>query len=130
SGVGAFLRRSGRALVFYALIGAVVVVLFLRAPTGFMPDEDTGVLFAMAQLPPGSTREQADKVLKKMEAHFLENEKDLMEGMFGVLGFSFSGNGQNQVLVFVKLKDWDERRRPEQKAYATYERALATRMHC
>ena len=30
-----------------------------------MPDEDTGVLFAMAQLPPGSTREQADKVLEE-----------------------------------------------------------------
>ena len=30
-----------------------------------------------------------------------------MDGMFGVLGFSFSGNGQNQVLVFVKLKDWE-----------------------
>ena len=78
----------------------VVVVLFLRAPTGFLPDEDTGVLFAMAQLPPGSTREQADEVLKKMENHFFENEKDLIEGGFGVLGFSFSGNGQNQVLMF------------------------------
>jgi hydrophobe/amphiphile efflux-1 (HAE1) family protein len=125
SGVGTFLRRSGRALIFYGLIAATVLVLFLRAPTGFMPDEDTGVLFAMAQLPPGSTREQADKVLKKMEAHFLENEKDLMEGMFGVLGFSFSGNGQNQVLVFVKLKDWEERRRPEQKVKAIQGRAMA-----
>jgi hydrophobe/amphiphile efflux-1 (HAE1) family protein len=125
SGVGAFLRRSGRALAFYALIAVAVVVLFLRAPTGFMPDEDTGVLFAMAQLPPGSTREQADKVLKKMESHFLENEKDLMEGTFGVLGFSFSGNGQNQVLVFVKLKDWEERRRPDQKVKAIQGRAMA-----
>src|SRR5882757_8184706 len=125
SAVGTFLRRSGRALVFYAIIAATVFVLFLRAPTGFMPDEDTGVLFAMAQLPPGSTREQADKVLKKMEAHFLESEKDLMEGMFGVLGFSFSGNGQNQVLVFVKLKDWEERRRPEQKVKAIQGRAMA-----
>ena len=124
SGVGAFLRRSGRALVFYALIGAVVVVLFLRAPTGFLPDEDTGVLFAMAQLPPGSTREQADKVLKKMENHFFEEEKDLVEGGFGVLGFSFSGNGQNQVLMFVKLKDWEERRRPEQKVKAIQSRAM------
>ena len=124
SGVGAFLRRSGRALVFYALIGAVVVVLFLRAPTGFLPDEDTGVLFAMAQLPPGSTREQADKVLKKMENHFFEEEKDLVEGGFGVLGFSFSGNGQNQVLMFVKLKDWEERRRPEQKVKAIQGRAM------
>jgi multidrug efflux pump len=124
SGVGAFLRRSGRALVFYALIGAVVVVLFVRAPTGFLPDEDTGVLFAMAQLPPGSTREQADKVLKKMENHFFEEEKDLVEGGFGVLGFSFSGNGQNQVLMFVKLKDWEERRRPEQKVKAIQGRAM------
>ena len=32
----------------------------------------------------------------------MTKEKDLMEGMFGVLGFSFSGNGQNQVLVFVR----------------------------
>ena len=124
SGVGAFLRRSGRALIFYALIGAVVVVLFVRAPTGFLPDEDTGVLFAMAQLPPGSTREQADKVLKKMENHFFEEEKDLVEGGFGVLGFSFSGNGQNQVLMFVKLKDWEERRRPEQKVKAIQGRAM------
>jgi hydrophobe/amphiphile efflux-1 (HAE1) family protein len=125
SGVGTFLRRSGRALVFYGVIAIAVVTLFLRAPTGFMPDEDTGVLFAMAQLPPGSTREQADKVLKKMESHFLENEKDLMEGMFGVLGFSFSGSGQNQVLVFVKLKDWEERRRPDQKVKAIQARAMA-----
>ena len=124
SGVGAFLRRRGRALVFYALIAAVVVVLFVRAPTGFLPDEDTGVLFAMAQLPPGSTREQADKVLKKMENHFFEEEKDLVEGGFGVLGFSFSGNGQNQVLMFVKLKDWEERRRPEQKVKAIQGRAM------
>ena len=124
SGVGAFLRRSGRALIFYALIGAVVVVLFVRAPTGFLPDEDTGVLFAMAQLPPGSTREQADKVLKKKENHFIEEEKDLVEGGFGVLGFSFSGNGQNQVLMFVKLKDWEERRRPEQKVKAIQGRAM------
>ncbi|MEI9894967.1 MAG: efflux RND transporter permease subunit, partial [Chthoniobacter sp.] len=125
SGVATFLRHSGRALVFYALIGAAVVALFLRSPTGFLPDEDTGVLFAMAQLPPGSTREQADIVLKKMEAHFMDKEKDLMEGMFGVLGFSFSGNGQNQVLVFVKLKDWEERQRPDQKVKAIQGRAMA-----
>ncbi len=128
SAVGSFLRHSWGALVFYAAIAVTVVALFMRATTGFMPDEDTGVLFAMAQLPPGSTREQSDKVLKKMENYFLENEKNLMDGMFGVLGFSFSGNGQNQVLVFVKLKDWKERSRPDQKVKAIQMRAMGTFM--
>jgi len=123
-GVAAFLKHSHWALLFYTGIAAAVILLFLHAPTGFMPDEDTGVLFAMAQLPPGSTREQADKVLKKMENHFLTKEKDLMEGMFGVLGFSFSGSGQNQVLVFVKLKDWEQRLRPDQRVKAIQGRAM------
>jgi multidrug efflux pump len=125
SGVARFLRHSGWALLCYALIGAAVVALFLRAPTGFLPDEDTGVLFGMAQLPPGSTREQSDQVLKQMEDHFFQNEKDLLEGGFGVLGFSFSGNAQNQVLMFLKLKDWEERRLPAQKVKAVQGRALA-----
>lgn len=125
-GVGIFLRHSFLALLCYIGIGVAVVMLFLRAPTGFLPDEDTGIIFAMAQLPPGSTREQADVVLKKMEQHFFENEKDLIEGGFGILGFSFSGNAQNQVLMFVKLKHWNERRRPEQKVKAVQGRALAS----
>jgi hydrophobe/amphiphile efflux-1 (HAE1) family protein len=123
--VGAFLRHYVLALIPYLAIGVAVVMLFLHAPTGFLPDEDTGMLFAMAQLPPGSTREQADEVLKKMEKHFFEEEKDLIEGGFGVLGFSFSGNAQNQVLMFLKLKDWEERRRPEQKVKAIQGRAMA-----
>jgi hydrophobe/amphiphile efflux-1 (HAE1) family protein len=127
-GVAAFLRRSVRALLFYSLIGAAVVLLFLRAPTGFLPDEDQGVLFSMAQLPPGSTREQAMKVLERIEHHFLVDEKDSVDSMFGVLGFSFSGSGQNQVLAFVKLKDWEERRSPSQHVKAIQGRAMGALM--
>lgn len=122
--VAKFLKHYVLALIPYAAIAVAVVLLFERAPTGFLPDEDTGVLFAMAQLPPGSTREQADEVLKKMEHHFFEEEKDLVEGGFGVLGFSFSGNAQNQVLMFVKLKPWEDRKLPEQKVKAIQMRAL------
>ncbi len=124
SSVGVFLRRSGRALVFYGAIAVAVVMLFLHKPTGFLPDEDQGVLFAMAQLPPGSTREQADKVLQKIEHHFLVDEKENVEGMFGVLGFSFSGNGQNQVLAFIKLKDWEVRNSPARSVKAIQGRAM------
>lgn len=127
-GVATFLRHTGRALILYGVIGGAVVWMFLRTPTGFLPDEDQGVLFAMASLPPGSTREQSLKVLERIEQHFMVGEKDNINGIFGVLGFSFSGSGQNQVLAFINLKDWKERKSPEQHVKAIQGRAMGAFM--
>ena len=76
----------------------------------FLPEEDQSVLFVAAQLPAGATTERSLGVLQKMENHFLVDEKDNVESVFGVTGFSFAGNGQNQAFAFVKLKDWDQRK--------------------
>ena len=102
--------------------------MFLRTPTGFLPDEDQGVLFSMASLPPGSPRAQSLNVLERIEQHFMVAEKDNVRGTFGVLGFSFSGSGQNQVLAFVNLKDWDERKSPGQTVKAIQGRAMGAFM--
>ncbi len=125
SGVGGLIKRGKRSLLAYALIVGVLVALFLRIPTGFLPAEDQGILYAQAQLPPGSTAEQSFAVLQQIEKHFLEDEKESVEGMFGVTGFSYSGAGQNQVFSFIRLKDWEERHRPEQKVDAIQKRAMA-----
>jgi hydrophobe/amphiphile efflux-1 (HAE1) family protein len=124
SSVGVVLRRTALPLLVYGGIAAGVVFLYMRTPSGFLPDEDQGVLFVAAQLPPGSTTEQSQAVLKKIEHHFLVDEKENVEGMFGVVGFSFSGNGQNQVFCFVKLKNWDERKTPDRKINAIEGRAM------
>ncbi|HEY0944766.1 MAG TPA: efflux RND transporter permease subunit, partial [Opitutaceae bacterium] len=123
-GVRSTIRRGARSLLVYALIVGGLVVLFQRIPTGFLPEEDQGILFAQAQLPPGATTEQTLEVLKKMEHHFLVDEKENVEGMFGVTGFSFSGSGQNQAFAFVRLKDWEHRSRPDQKVKAIQGRAM------
>jgi len=125
SGVGGMARRAGRTLIIYALIGGGLVLLFNRIPKGFLPEEDQGILYAQAQLPAGSTREQTLAVLEKIEQHFLVDEKENVEGMFGVAGFSFSGFGQNQAFAFVRLKDWEHRSRPDQKVKAIQARAMA-----
>jgi len=117
--------RKFRALIIYVLIGGGLVFLFKRIPTGFLPEEDQGIMFAQAQLPPGSTTEQTLEVLKKIEHHFLVDEAENVEGMFGVTGFSFSGFGQNQAFAFVRLKDWEHRSRPDQKVKAIQGRAMA-----
>ncbi len=112
TGVRAFIRRSPRSLALYAAIIVVLGLLFTRMQTGFLPNEDQGIMFTQAQLPAGSTMEQSVEVLKKIEHHFLVEEKDAVAGIFGVAGFSFSGSGQNQVFGFVNLRDWDERKAP------------------
>jgi multidrug efflux pump subunit AcrB len=80
-------------------------------PTSFLPEEDQGVMFNQVQLPAGATQERTLEVLKKVEDHFLENEKDTVRSIFTVAGFSFGGSGQNMGIGFVMLKDWDERNR-------------------
>jgi len=75
-------------------------------------------------LPAGATLERTVKVLDTVENHFLNNEKESVEALFTVAGFSFGGSGQNMGLGFIKLKDWDQRKRPDQKVKAVAGRAM------
>ena len=116
-------NRKIRYLVIYGLIVGGLAVLFTRLPTSFLPNEDQGIMFSMVQLPSGATQERTLDVLRKMENHFLENEKENVEGLFTVAGFSFAGSGQNAGIAFVNLKDWSERPRPDQSVGAVVGRA-------
>ena len=84
--MGAVLRRIFWPLLVYACIAAAVAFLYTRIPSGFLPEEDQGVLFVLAQLPAGPTTEQSQGVLEKIEQHFLVDEKESVENIFGVWG--------------------------------------------
>jgi len=107
--VGRMLGNRGRYLVIYALIVVGLGVLFMRMPQSFLPDEDQGILFTQVQLPAGATQQRTLKVLEKVEQHFLETERDHVQSLFTVAGFSFAGRGENMAIGFVRLKDWSER---------------------
>ena len=110
--VGRMLARSGRTMLIYAAVAAIMAALFLRLPTSFLPDEDQGFLFALVQTPPGATQGRTLKALEKVQDYFLSGEKDAVKSMFLVQGFSFNGAGQNAGIGFILLKDWDERKSP------------------
>ena len=122
--VGKMLSRSGRSLLVYGALLAVLAASFMRLPTSFLPDEDQGMLFSMVQLPTGATQQRTLKVLEKLEHHFMDDEKANVASVFTVAGFSFAGNGQNTGLAFVRLKDWSERKNPDQKVKAVAGRAM------
>ena len=73
----------------------------------------------LVQGPTGATAERTLDVVKQVEDHFLDSrEATTSNSMFGVVGFSFAGQGQNMGLAFVRLKDWAERTGPTQSVQA------------
>jgi len=120
--VARLLRRAGRYLVIYAAIIAAVLFSYSRLPTSFLPGEDQGNILVNIQLPPGATLERTRSVIEQVEAFILKQPE--VQSMVGVLGFSFSGQGQNAALAFVTLKDWSEREGKDQSADALAARAF------
>lgn len=116
------LPRAGRSLVIYAAIVGAAAVVYLRLPTSFLPNEDQGNLLVNVQLPPGATQERTRAVMEQVEGFMLKQPE--VQSMVGVLGFSFSGEGQNAALAFVTLKDWSERTGPASSAQAVAGRAF------
>jgi multidrug efflux pump len=122
--VGSILNRGGRSLAVYGIILVVLAFVFMRLPTSFLPEEDQGVLFSQIQLPTGATQERTLKVIEKVENHFINDEKDAVASVFAVAGFSFSGNGQNSGIAFVRMKDWSERPGAANRVNAIVGRAM------
>ncbi len=122
--VRGLIARSWIGLLVFAGLLVLVVALFFRLPTAFLPHEDQGVLFAQLQAPVGATQERALESMRLVEDHFLDNEKDAAVSVFDVLGFSFAGTGQNTGMAFIKLKDWSERVTDSLSATAVAQRAM------
>jgi hydrophobe/amphiphile efflux-1 (HAE1) family protein len=122
------LGKRARYVAIYAAIVLVTGLLFLRLPTAFLPEEDQGILMAMVQLPAGAPLERTQAVMKEVQQHFMENEKDAVDSIMSVSGFSMAGVGQNNGMAFLKLKDWKQRNRPELRVAAVVKRAMGKLM--
>jgi len=121
--LSAMLRRSGRSMLVYAGMVAVMAFLFTRIPTSFLPNEDPGFMYGQVQTPPGASKERTQAVLDQAQQYLTNQEKDSVEGVLTVVGFNFAGTGQNSGLLFIKLRNWDERKDASQQVGAIVARA-------
>ncbi|HDX8366972.1 efflux RND transporter permease subunit [Aeromonas dhakensis] len=124
SGVRKVVKQGVRYGIIYAAMLAVLAILFMRMPTSFLPEEDQGVIMSMVQLPVGATKQRTEVVLADMRDYFMKNEKENVDSVLTVAGFSFAGSGQNSGMAFIKLKDWKERNTPDRSANAIIGRAM------
>ncbi|MFH0919524.1 MAG: efflux RND transporter permease subunit [Fibrobacterota bacterium] len=120
--VGGMVKRPKAWGAAFVAAVAVCAVLFMRLPYSFLPDEDQGTLYVDVQLPPGASLERTEKIVKEIDAYFRTEEKDSIQSVMAVIGWGFSGSGQNSAMVLPLLKDWSERGRG-QSAFDVMERA-------
>ncbi|ETK19324.1 hydrophobe/amphiphile efflux-1 (HAE1) family transporter [Pseudomonas sp. FH4] len=100
-------KRAGRVMLVYLGLVVLLGFTYLRLPESFVPVEDQGYMIVDVQLPPGASRERTSATGQELE-QFLAS-RDAVASTFLVLGFSFSGMGENAGLAFPTLKDWSLR---------------------
>lgn len=125
NGVNRMTHHKVFSAVLYLAVFGIFGFVFKALPTSFLPNEDQGVVMTLVQLPNNATLERTTKTLDTITQHFLNQEKSSVASVFSVAGFSFTGQGQNQGLAFVKLKDWSERKTPDTQVSALVGRSMA-----
>lgn len=104
-----FIRRSGLMLIIYALLLTFTGWRLMATPTGFIPEQDQGVLIGVVQLPPGASLDRTSAVLERAQAVIKDMpEVDSIAALAGLDGSSFSA-ASNSATMFIRLVDWSER---------------------
>lgn len=107
SGLGFALKRTGRMMVLYAALCMALFLGLSSLPSSFLPDEDQGYFMSSIQLPSDATMQRTLKVVQKFEEEIAS--QPAIESNIMILGFGFSGSGQNSAMAFTTLKDWKHR---------------------
>lgn len=118
-------NRKWLFLLIYLAVCALLVLMFTRLPTGFLPTEDQGAASVQFRLPAGATQSRTQEVQRAVERYFREQEGKNLATMFTVTGGGGGGgaSGQNTGQGFINLADWSERKGQENGAEAIVQRA-------
>ena len=117
-----------RKLIFiglYLATVALLAVLFLRMPTGFLPTEDQGAIQVQFRLPAGATQGRTFEVQQKIEQYLNEHEGKNVRVMLVTTGGGGGASGQNTGQGFINLTPWAQREGAENGAEAIVARASA-----
>lgn len=124
-GVKWMFTHTAVAMIAFAVILLLLVVIFLRLPTSFLPNEDQGLAQLQYTLPAGAARSRTVEAAEHVTRYFLEQEKANTAVIYTVVGTSPAGQGQNAGRGFLSLAPWDKREGSENTLDAIAKRANA-----
>jgi multidrug efflux pump len=104
---------------------ALLAIMFLRLPTGFLPTEDQGNVLVQFQLPAGATLNRTIEVRNQVEDYLNQYEGKNVETIFSAVGRGAGGapGGQNTGLAFIQLSAYENRKGTQNNADAISGRA-------
>ena len=119
---GKMLKKPVPTLIAFGIITAAAVLMFMRWPTTFIPQEDDGYFLVSSQLPPASSLNRTEAVSKQIN-RILDSYPEV-KTYIGISGFSIMGGGElsNAGTYFVILKNWKERKGKEHTAQSVVNR--------
>ncbi len=116
-GAKVFINSSKLTLGVFGLILLFIICMFKFIPTGFLPNEDRGVIFTRIQLPDGSSASRTDKIAKEVEKRLLEIPG--VKNTITLVGFE----GENTSFIVSELDDWSKRKKKDLKMESILEKA-------
>ncbi|MEH1791352.1 efflux RND transporter permease subunit [Nostoc sp.] len=121
-GLTKFLIRIRMFVVGVFILGlAATVFIYLSVPSGFVPDEDQGIIVGLIQAPDGVSLASTEKVTQTVY-QTLKKEVPELSASLVIGGFGLNGNGPNQGTFFFNLKEWKEREGEEHSVKAIVQR--------
>ena len=122
--VAKIIKEPRSWLTSFVVIIGLIVFLFYKLPTSFLPDEDQGKVFITINLPSNATFERTNKILKRLEEYLLNDEKEIIDNVLTVSGINFGSHGQNTGMVIANLKEREKRTKDSQSAFAVKDRIM------
>jgi multidrug efflux pump len=117
-GVGGVLRHKSIAMLVYAVLVGLTLLLFARIPGGFVPAPDKQYLIGIAQLPAGASLDRTDAVIREMSAIALKVPGIVDSVAFPGLSIAGFSAAPNEGIVFFGLEDFDKRTTPDKSKFA------------
>lgn len=116
--LGFLVKRKWLAVIGLLVFTGITYFLFTTTPTGFIPNEDRGIIMADLTLPPGTTLEKTQEAVDKLDSILVS--MPIVEARMNIVGFSLLNgiNGSSYAFSVIKLKDWSERTEDNQSVDA------------
>jgi HAE1 family hydrophobic/amphiphilic exporter-1 len=125
-GAGFFARKTRRVVILLLVIMGAVGFLGIKLPTGFIPEEDQGYFLINATLPPASSLQRTNEVMRQIEKLLAEEESFLSYTTVNGYNILTASYQSNNACIFVSLKPWEEREETARQIVDRLNKVLST----